>query len=479
MPRHYAGARSGLPRARLNHSQRALAAPAEPGVLPSTVSRAQKLIDRARGAVPEGTFAVGVGLLIAAITSYGFVIVAFRALGNQQNAGLSAFWALIFVAGPGFFLPLEQEVGRALAHRRAQGIGGGPVVARAARLGGLLAVLLVISAGAFAVPLKSKLFHGDSYLVLGLAIGLVGFYSMHLTRGTLSGSGRFRPYGVMLAVESIVRLVGALALAAFGVNQAWAYGLCLGLAPFVAVPVSLRGQHGLLEPGPPAPYSELSEKLGYLLAGSVLMQLLGYAALLGVNLLETSHDKAAVASFTRAFFVARIPILLFQAVQAALLPKLAGLAGSGRHADFRSGLRRLLVVVTGIAVLGTVAAFTIGPFAGKILFGADKFTISNGNLALLAAGSGVYIIALTLAQALIALSGHARATVAWLVGVCVFVAVAAAVSDLFLRVELSFLIGSIASAVVMAAMLAERMRSGVPESIRPLIEAIEHEPLEL
>jgi len=443
------------------------------------VSRAQKLIDRARGAVPEGTFAVGVGLLVAALTSYGFVIIAFRALGNRQNAGLSAFWALIFVAGPGFFLPLEQEVGRALAHRRAQGIGGGPVVARAARLGAILATALVIGTLALANPLTHRLFHGDGYLVIGLSIGLVGFYGMHLTRGTLSGNGRFRPYGVMLAVESVARLIGAVVLAVAGVKEAWAYGLCLGLAPFVAVPVSLRGQRGLLKPGPPAPYSELSEALGYLLAGSVLMQLLGYAALLGVNLLSTGHDKSMVASFTRAFFVARIPILLFQAVQAALLPKLAGLAGSGRHDDFRSGLRRLLQVVTGIAVLGTVAAFTIGPVAGKLLFGADKFTIGNGDLGLLAAGSGAYIIALTLAQALIALSGHARATVAWLVGVAVFVGVAASGSDLFLRVELGFLTGSVASTAMMAVMLRRRVREDVPESIGPLIEAIGHEPLEL
>lgn len=440
---------------------------------------AKKLIGRAREAVPEGTFAVGAGLLVAAVTSYVFIILALRALGSKGSAGFSSFWALIFVAGPGFFLPLEQEVGRALAHRRAQGIGGGPLVGRAARLGGMLVATLVVVTVALVGPLSHGLFHGEAFLVCGLAVGLVGFYCIHLTRGTLSGNGRFRAYGDMVGSEGVVRLLAAIPLAVLGVKSAAAYGLCLALAPFVAVAYSLRGQRGLITPGPPAPYSELSEKLGYLLAGSVLMQALGYSALLGIGLLAKHSEKDAVASFARAFFIARIPVLLFQAVQAALLPKLASLAGAGRQDEFRAGLRRLVVVVTGIAVIGTVAAFTAGPFAGRILFGSDKFTMGNVDLGLLAAGSGVYIVALTLAQAVIALNGHAKQTFAWLVGVVAFVVVAGVASGLELRVELGFLIGSAASTAAMIVAMAHQLRSATAPRVTPLIQAIEQEPLEI
>ena len=38
--------------------------------------RAQRSLDAARKAVPEGTFAVGAGLMIAGITTYGFFIAA-------------------------------------------------------------------------------------------------------------------------------------------------------------------------------------------------------------------------------------------------------------------------------------------------------------------------------------------------------------------------------------------------------------------
>lgn len=441
--------------------------------------RSGRLIERARGAVPEGTFAVGAGIIVTAITAYVFVIVAERGLSDAQYSAFGAFWGFIFVAGPGLFLPLEQEVGRALAHRRAQGIGGGPLVVRAARLGAVLTAAMVVLALVTAPLYVDGQFHGNWLLVASLAIGLVGFYCMHTSRGTLSGNARFRPYGEMLATDGVVRLLGALVLLVLDVDNAGAYGLCIALSPFVAVAVSLRGQKQLLVPGPPAPYSELSNALGWLLAGSVLMQLLGYSSLLGVNLLKGSGaaETAAVAAFTSAFFVARIPPLLFQAVQGTLLPKLANLAGAGRHDDFRTGLKQLLVIVVGIAVFGTVAAFAIGVPVGERLF--PPFDISSVDLGLLAAGMGVFIIALTVAQALLALKGHRLAALAWLLGVIVFVAVAAGISDLEKRVEIGFLVGAAASTLFMAVSLARRMHKGVDEGVDSLITQIEHEPLEI
>jgi O-antigen/teichoic acid export membrane protein len=454
---------------------------AEEGIRSTPVrDRSAKVIERARGAVPEGTFAVGAGLLVTAVTSYIFIIVAQRGLSDSQYSAFGAFWGFIFVAGPGLFLPLEQEVGRALAHRRAQGIGGGPLVVRAARLGAIMTGAMVVLVLVTAPLYVDGQFHGNWLLVASLALGLIGFYCMHTTRGTLSGNAQFRPYGEMLATDGVIRLAGALVLLAIGVDNAGAYGMCMALSPFVAVAVSLRKRQRLLEPGPPAPYSELSNALGWLLAGSVLMQLLGYSSLLGVNVLKGPGDTAAVAAFTSAFFVARIPPLLFQAVQGTLLPKLASLAGAGRHDDFKTGLKQLLVIVVGIAVVGTLAAFTIGVPVGKILF--PPFTIDSLDLGLLAAGSGMFIIALTVAQALLALKGHAAAALAWFLGVLAFLVVTAAVSgiaELDMQVELGFLVGASVSTLVMAGSLMVRMRKGVAEGVGSLITQIEHEPLEI
>ena len=221
--------------------------------------------------------------------------------------------------------------------------------------------------------------------------------------------------------EGIIRLALCVALFAAGVGTPWLYGLALVLPPFGAIALALRGQRGLMQPGPVAPYSELSGALSLLLLGSVLAQLLSYASFLAANILATPGEKASVGLFITGLFIARIPILLFQAVQAALLPKLAGLAGEGRHDDFRAGMRKLVLIVIGLGILGTIAAATIGPFVGELLFGKDKFILGHRDLALLALGSGCFILALTLAQGLIALRGYAAAAVSWMVGIVAFV----------------------------------------------------------
>ena len=439
--------------------------------------RAEQLIGKARDVVPEGTFAVGGGLIITAITTYIFLIVARQALPNGPYAAFNNFWGFVFVAGPGLFLPLEQEVGRALAHRRAQNLGGGPLVSRAARLGAILTGCMVVAALATSPLYVESFFHGDWLLVASLAIGLVGFAFMHLTRGTLSGNGRFRPYGMILAIDGTAKLIAALVLYQLGVTTPGAYGMCIALSPFVATAFALRGQHDLLKPGPPAPYSELSNSLGWLLAGSLLMQALGYSVLLGVGILKGANDDALAAALGSAFFVGRIPPLLFQAVQGTLLPKLAGLAGAGRHDDFRTGLRQLMFIVCGIAAIGTAAAFAVGVPIGKVLF--PPFEIGSVDLGLLVAGNGIFIIALTVAQALIALHGHRQAAFAWGAGVLAFVILAATIQDLALRVEIGFLVGAAVTTLVMSAALIARMRQGVDEGIGALIDQIGHEPLDL
>ena len=440
--------------------------------------RAHRLISAARDNVPEGTWAVGAGLLVAGLTAYGFQILAARQLTSQGYGALNGLWAMVFVVAPGFFQPLEQEVSRALAHRHAQGIGGGPLVKRAALLGGGLAALVAVAAAAGSVPLVDELFHGDWLLFGALIVALASYYAAHMTRGTLSGNKRFGAYGLMHGTEGVVRMILCGALFMAGAGTPGLYGLALALPPLVAIAVSLRGQHDLLTPGPPAPYSELSGALGLLLVGSVLAQLLSYASFLGVSILASDSEKASVGKFITGLFIARIPILLFQAVQAALLPKLAGLAGAGRHDDFRSGMRKLVMIVVGLGVVGTVGGLTLGPFAGKLLFGEEKFILDHRDLALLAAGSGGFILALTLAQGLIALKGYGQAAASWIIGIVAFGVVTALGDDLFLRVENGFVAGSAAAAAMMAVFLLQRMRTATA-SFGELAEVIGHEPLEI
>jgi O-antigen/teichoic acid export membrane protein len=449
--------------------------------------RAQKLIAAARKLpVPEGTYAVGLGLMISGITAYGFQILAFKGLTKSEYAALNGLWILVFVVAPGFFLPLEQEVGRAVADRRSRQIGGGPVVRKAARAGAILAASLIVLSiiAAVAFGFTERLFHGQEVLFVCFLIALATYAVQHITRGTLSGNGRFGPYGMILGAEGVIRIVPIIVVYALGVDNLLWYGLALAVPPVLASMVAVWGQHGLLEPGPEAQWSELSTNLSLLFLGSLLAQALSYAAALGVIVLAQGPiERDAAADFIVGFFIARIPILLFQAIQAALLPKLAALAGAGRHADFRAGVRKLLVIVVGVGVLGVVAGATIGPTVGQILFG-DKFNLDSRDLTLLFLGSAAFITALTLAQALIALLGHLQALIAWAVGLVLCLSVmgvmtSSEVSELFLRAELGYLAGCAAAAFMMAIFLVFKLRASGPESLSLLVEALEHEPLEI
>jgi hypothetical protein len=53
------------------------------------------------------------------------------------------------------------------------------------------------------------------------------------------------------------------------------------------------------------------------------------------------------------------------------------LVSEGRDDDYRKGVRQLVLIVVGIGALGVLVGGTIGPFAGRILFGA-KFNLVQG-----------------------------------------------------------------------------------------------------
>ncbi len=178
--------------------------------------------------------------------------------------------------------------------------------------------------------------------------------------------------------------------------------------------------------------------------------------------------------------IARIPLFLFQAVQASLLPKLSTLAHSGHLGDFRVGLKRLLVAVAGLAAIGTLVGAVLGPFVVEIMF--PTADLGARTMALLAAGAGLYMLAMACAQAVIALGGHGDQAIGWGAGIAALAAaiVAGMGLDLFLRVELALLAGSAVAMVVMGAMLLRRLHAAGPLSVDSddLIEAIHELPIE-
>lgn len=419
---------------------------------PSAIRRIQ-----AANPLPTGTFSVGVGLLVNGVGAYVFLALAGRGLGPEAFAPLSVLWALAFFAAPGLFMPLEQEVSRAVASRRARQVGAGPAVRHAALIGaGLLAGVLLLSVAT--LPLTfDRLFKGQTALFLAFALTMVGYAIGHPLRGLLSGHGRFVDYSVYFGTEGLVRMVCAAALFVVGVETAGPYGLTIALVPFLAAGAALVRPRGLVEPGPESRAGEVTASLGALLAASLLSAGLMNAGPIAIDVLATEAESEEAGRFLAGLVIARVPLFLFQAVQASLLPKLAHLAAGQQWAEFRWALRRLLTVVVGIGAVATLVAWAIGPEVVTLLFGAE-FELGHRDFALLALSSSGFMVAVTLGQSLIALSSQARLAVAWGVGVLTFLAVAALGSDLYLRVELALVAGTAAVSGLLGSMLVVQLR---------------------
>ncbi len=115
-------------------------------------------------------------------------------------------------------------------------------------------------------------------------------------------------------------------------------------------------------------------------------------------------------------------------------------------------------------MVATAGAWVLGPTVVRLAFGAD-FALGRRDLAVLAAASCIYLLALTLCQALIALRQQPRVAYGWGIGIVALAVVTLLGHDLLLRVELGFLLGAIAATVAMAALLAGPMRRGLSAAV--------------
>ena len=427
-----------------------------------------------RGPVPEGTVPVAIGLFLAGITAYVFFKVGQLALGKENFKPIVALWFTAFALVPGFYMPVEQELGRAIAHRKALGQGSLPVMRKMIILTlglGAILIALVLAASPF---LTEHMFEGHWSVTIALILAFVTYAPMHIARGTASGSGRFNAYGLIMGVDGVARIGACVVLWMLGVENVGAYAIAVVAAPLLAVAVVVIRRDLSADDGPAATFAEITPNLGWLLLGSVMGAALVNAGPLGVNILATSGEAAKVTAFGNGVLLSRVPLFLFQAVQAALLPRLARLAAQGLIHEFRHGLSQLLKVVTLVAVLGTVGSFVLGPWALQLVYGDG---LDRRTLTLLALASGVYMMALAVAQAVIALHGHRFVAYGWLAAMASFVAVTAFSSnDLYLRVELGLVAGSTMALIIFACALRAQLRTGITPDATLVIEGLTDSP---
>ena len=420
--------------------------------------------------LPEGTIPVGIGLFIAGITAYAFFKVGQLALGKEDFKPIVALWFTTFALVPGFLLPVEQELGRALAHRRALNHGGKPVIQKMLPLAGGLTSLLIVATLVASPWLTRDMFEGYWSVTVALIITVFAFAPMHIARGIASGSGRFTAYGLILGIDGATRIISCVVLWQLNITSVGAYAMAVALSPIVAVLfVSARGDMKTHD-GPPAEFSELTPNLSWLLLGSVMAAALVNAGPIGVDVLANASDAEKVTAFGNGVLLSRIPLFLFQAVQASLLPRLARLAAKGNLDEFVQGLSLLLKIVIAVALVGTVGSYALGPWALDIMYdgGLDRSTLT-----LLALASGMYMLCIAIAQAVIALRGHRWVAIGWVSAVVTFLLLTAVSSnDLFLRVEIGLVGGSTAALIVFSLALKSRIAAGITPNADSMVDGV-------
>jgi O-antigen/teichoic acid export membrane protein len=428
-----------------------------------------------RIALPEGTVTVGIGMFIAGISAYIFFKIGQQALGQDGFKPIVAMWFIAFTT-LSIYQPIEQETSRAIAHRLALNQGGLPVVKRIVQISlvglvVLLAVLIIVSK-----QLNDQFFEGNASVTFSVFVLICFSLPGFLARGICSGTGRFGAYGLIIGADGAVRMIGCAVLWLAGVTHVGAYALMIGVSPIVGViAVGLAGKLRV-DDGPEATWSEVTPNLGWLLMGSLFAAALVNAGPITVDILGSSEPAEVVTRFGNAVIFARVPLFLFGAVQAALLPRLAKLAAQRKLSEFSRGFRQLMILVCGVGVVGTIGAFLVGPQVLDLVYqgGIDRRTMT-----LLALASAMYMVGLATAQAVIALRGHAVVAWGWSVSFISFVLIAwLSSNDLYLRVELALVGSSLIAIVVFGAALRRRMASNVifdPESI---LDAFAERPLD-
>jgi O-antigen/teichoic acid export membrane protein len=230
-----------------------------------------------------------------------------------------------------------------------------------------------------------------------------------------------------------------------------------------------RRDHSLEEPE--VAWRDLAAGLGKLLAAAVLAQALINASPVLLQILAGPGQAAEVGIFTAALVVARIPLFLFQALQAVLLPALAALAVAQKFAELRASVRRMVIVVGSLGTTGVVASLAIGPAVILRLFG-PAYPVDRRTVGLLAAASACYMLATTFAQALIALGGAAQVAMGWGAGVVAMVVVVLMGNDPLLTVEMAFLTATGVATLAMALLLRRALRHGAIPTTEAALEAI-------
>lgn len=363
----------------------------------------------------RGTALVALGVGAFGLANYLFLAGTTRLLGPAGFADFNVFWGLVYGLGLGLCLPFEQEVSRRVSLVRGSGADPAPTLRAAYRTTALGTVVLAV----ITVPLAVLYSDGKDVprVVVLCTVSYLTLAMAYVSRGALSGSGRFGRYATQFGIEGLVRIL-VVGLVAVGVVTATVtvFALAVPVALLTAVLLTTRI---VVRGRPVLPIGVFVRSLGPIVVSSMVVQSLINLGPVTINLLTDAAQKSLAGSFLAAAVVTRAPILAFSAVQAVLIPRLVRSVVARDHRDFKRGLLIVLGPTVAIGVLGIVAWLVAGPPLLHILAGGE-YDLPRADMALLALAVALYLVCIVLQSAALALSKHVATMISWLVGGAAF-----------------------------------------------------------
>lgn len=383
------------------------------------------------------------GGLLGALGAYVFQVYGVRAVGTAAFAPIAVLWTVFFILATVLLVPVEQYVTREVASgRKAIPFDFKPALAMAA-------VASVLGAG-FVFFTLDRLFQGDPQYIAQVVLLMVGYAFLFVGKGVLAGSRRFAGVGWVMIVETVARLVAGV-IAVQLVAQATSLGWGMVLGGFAVL--GLRWWR----------YDRGEERVRHLPAtgflagyagGTASSQLLLGGAPLAVAALGGTEELISVIFVT--FTLYRAPLTLIYALQGRVLPYLVGLAGEKSYAQLSRIARSVVLGGIGLAVLGGLVGWVVGPEVVALLFGPDAAPTED--IAMLAAGGVVAAASAQIAsQVLVAEGRTTRLSIAWFGGLIVGLTVLVLVGgEPGTRVAIAFAAGEFSALALMAALAIKR-----------------------
>lgn len=404
--------------------------------------------------VKRRSIRLSASFLIAGLGAYVMMAVAKRGLPADEFSAFSVFWSFGFFLTGSIGYPLEQELSRTIAARDAVDERFDDVIRRAARLClALVAVAATLAVTATTLDVPRGL-DGSTLLVVALVVLIVGEALTSLCRGVLSGTRATDPLGALVAGQSLLRMIVVIAAVRFSDRGAVVAAVvavpsmaCLVLAARLRAPAQSDRR---------APARDAASLSGGGVVRLVLAAPFNAVFAVGTpalaSVVASQAEENVVGNVLAALSLTSAPVLVAAALQSALLPTLVRSLLDGTGQTVRRITRRIILVVSALAVIAAAFMLLVGPWLLRLLFGESP-GVGRWALAAMTGGAGLLFLANMLAPVCVARRSHGSVTTAWVVGAGALVLMLLVPGRLGNRVALAVLVGASVVAMSMVTSL--------------------------